>query len=112
MQEDWGAQTWYIVEPRPVDDNGRRIFVGSSVGGDDGEACVCIVESGANGRAVAPCSSQHERHSQELCNAKREKPKHFDNTLMLQGLGFKARISSAFKCFPIANFGPFYSFGK
>lgn len=109
MQEDWGAQTWYIVKPRPIDDNGRRIFVGSSVGGDDGEACVCIVESGANGRAMAPCSSQHERHSQELCNAKREKPKHSDAP-MLQGLGFKARISS--KCFPIANFGPFYSFGR
>ena len=33
--------------------------------------------------------------------------------LMLQGLGFKARLSSTFKCFPIGSFGPFYyNFGK
>lgn len=61
-----GAQTWYIVEPRPVDDNGRRIFVGSSVRGDGREVCVSIVQSGANGRAMAPRSPQQERHSQEL----------------------------------------------
>ena len=80
-----GAQTWYIVKPRPVHDNGRRIFMGSSVRGDGGEACVCIVESGTNGRAMAPCSSQHERHSQELCNAGKKNI----TLLILQGLGFK-----------------------
>lgn len=73
VSKKFGAQTWYIVKPRPVDDNGRRIFMGSSVSGDGGEACVCIVESGTNGRAMAPCSSQHERHSQELCNAGKKK---------------------------------------